>query len=180
MPTTPSLDGLTLAYQIDRTPRPCAAALLIHGYGEHCRRYDDFVCSLNNAGISVLRFDLRGHGRSEGLAGHIESFDDYIADVGAMVMLFERELMTEECPLNRLLLAHSNGGLIATHALATMPSLNRWDAAVFSAPFFGLKLHVPFWKRAFAHGLSRLIPRFRLPTGSNAHLLARSCWLELE
>lgn len=178
MPQIQSKSGeLSLYYRIseatgqqgesrDDAQRP--AALLLHGYGDHCHRYINFVDWLNQLGISVLHFDFRGHGRSEGKRGHVYAFQDYLDDVIVMIDLFERELK----PTRRLLLGHSNGGLVAAHALATLPALNSWDAAVLSSPFFAIKVPVPYWKRALAMNLSRFMPTLQLPTELHADLMS--------
>jgi alpha-beta hydrolase superfamily lysophospholipase len=41
-------------------PRGCVQ--LVHGLGEHARRYDNLAAALNRAGFSVYASDLRGHG----------------------------------------------------------------------------------------------------------------------
>ena len=169
MPKIQSRDGeLSLYYRISEAVAPHSAALLFHGYGDHCHRYIKFVDELNQLGISVLHFDFRGHGRSEGKRGHIDAFQDYLDDVSVMVELFEHELQPER----RLLLGHSNGGLIAAHALANIPELQTWDAAVLSSPFFAIKVKVPYWKRLLALNLSRWIPTLQLPTELHSDVMS--------
>lgn len=45
-----------------------AAVLLVHGYGEHSGRYEPVAQRLTAAGYAATTFDLRGHGRSTGVA----------------------------------------------------------------------------------------------------------------
>lgn len=58
--------------EADRTK---AVVLLVHGLGEHARRYDEQLEFFGNNGYACLAADLPGHGRSEGKRGvwlHVE------------------------------------------------------------------------------------------------------------
>ena len=167
-------DNIKIHYKIDHAQQVKAKALLLHGFGEHIGRYDEFVSTLNRWGISVLRFDFRGHGHSTGLRGHVMRFQDYLADLKCVLELFEKKLISNK----RILLAHSNGALIATHALHHLPNLNTWEAVVFSSPFFALRVKVPWWKHIIAYTLSQFVPRLRLSTGSNSHLLSHDPYIK--
>jgi alpha-beta hydrolase superfamily lysophospholipase len=92
---------------------PGALLVLLHGFAEHCRRYDELSEFLVQRGHVVCRFDARGHGRSSGQRGYIRQHQDYVEDLCAYVRLVhERE------PERQLaLIGHSNGGLIAIRAL---------------------------------------------------------------
>jgi lysophospholipase len=160
---TLSEDKTRLFYKIDHADSAGVSALIIHGFGDHSERYDTFTTYLNELGISVLRFDYRGHGRSEGKKGHILSFEEYIQDLEAAIDIFEESFPDSK----RILLGHSNGALIATHGLALIPKLHTWDAAVLSSPFFAIKVKVPRWKSFLGQKLSRLIPTMQLPTDLN-------------
>ncbi len=175
MPYCITKDNIKLFYKVDHADSAQVSALLLHGFGEHCQRYDDFVHLLNNHSISVLRFDFRGHGLSSGLKGHITSFKDYLEDLSCIGEVFENECKTHQ----KVLLAHSNGALVATQALFHTDQFIHFDAIVLSSPFFGLKVHVPWWKRGLAHGLSQFIPKFRLPTGDHSHLLSHDSQVEI-
>ena len=60
---------------------PKARVLLIHGIGEHSGRHKNTCNTLTSNGYEVVRFDLRGAGRSGGRRQHIEQFTDYVDDV---------------------------------------------------------------------------------------------------
>lgn len=83
---------------------------LIHGVGANLESWDGVAARLAPH-FTVVRFDLRGHGRS----GLIEtcSMDDFVADVGAL--LDELGLATTD------LAGFSLGGLIAQHFAARYP-----------------------------------------------------------
>ena len=60
-------DGLTLYTQRWTPARDVRAiVLLVHGYAEHCGRYDHVAGTFVDQGAAVYAYDQRGHGRSEG------------------------------------------------------------------------------------------------------------------
>ena len=80
-----SFDGIDLyAVMWSSTSQPDAVVAFIHGHGDHCRRYDEWFPLLTARNISVLAFDYRGHGRSEGKRGVIRHYDDLLKDVALL------------------------------------------------------------------------------------------------
>jgi len=139
--------------------------ILVHGFGEHCGRYDHVVTQLAEAGIGVLRFDYRGHGQASGKRGHVMSFDDYLGDLDGAISLVRRRW--PDAP--RFILGHSQGGLITLLYLAERGGDQ--VGAVVTSPFLGFAIKVPAWKALAGRGLSRLIPGFSMPTGLDAGVL---------
>lgn len=165
MESLQSADGTELHFCVDsvadegteeRTRK--GAILLVHGFGEHCGRYDAFVSALNSWGYSCMRFDYRGHGRSQGKRGHVDSYQDYIDDLRCAQAHFKT--LYPQGP--HFLLGHSNGGLISF--LSLQEDQSSWDGVVLSSPFFGFEIKIPLWKRVLGKGMSRLVPQFQLPT----------------
>jgi alpha-beta hydrolase superfamily lysophospholipase len=100
--------GLELYYQHWRpeaTPR--AVLVVVHGYGEHSGRYGNVVDWFVPRGYAVYALDMRGHGRSAGKQGYVESYSEYRADVAAFLDL----VCSEEPDREVFLLGHSQGGL---------------------------------------------------------------------
>ena len=91
-----------------------------------------------------------------------------------MLNVFENKLKLNK----RILLAHSNGALIAMHAIKRLTGCKTGDAVVLSSPFFALQIKIPWWKQALAYTLSYFAPRFRLATGSNTNVLSHKPKLE--
>jgi alpha-beta hydrolase superfamily lysophospholipase len=83
---------------------------LVHGIGEHSGRYGYLVQRLRDARFAVAAFDNRGHGRSEGQRGHIDSWADYREDV----RMFLRYVHASFPSRPVFLYGHSLGALIAT------------------------------------------------------------------
>ena len=109
--------------------RPCGAArgavIVVHGLKDHSARYGAFAERLVASRFAVYAFDLRGHARSAGARAWIESFDEYLRDLDAVV---NRALRRERtAPV--FLFGHGMGGTIAA----------RW-AIERAAPLAGLVL----------------------------------------
>jgi alpha-beta hydrolase superfamily lysophospholipase len=102
-------DGIELAGLALRPDGPPRAALaMVHGLGEHVGRYADLHRALLAAGFAVGAADLRGFGRSPGVRGHVDTWDDYRADAAAIVTLAGS--LAPGRPI--FLFGHSMGGLI--------------------------------------------------------------------
>jgi acylglycerol lipase len=61
------------------------AVLIVHGLKDHSARYGALAERLVATGFSVHAFDLRGHARSAGPRAWVDSFDDYLRDLDAVV-----------------------------------------------------------------------------------------------
>ena len=64
---------------------PKAAIVLIHGYAQHSGWFASAAEMFVSAGFSVFSFDLRGHGRSEGIRCDLVRFTDYVRDIAVFV-----------------------------------------------------------------------------------------------
>ena len=140
-------DGLQLVAEHHRLPNRRARVVVVHGYGEHLRRYEKSVAALAAAGYECHLFDLRGHGRSDGVRGHVARFEDYRNDLGLFIeQTIQRDSAEEGAtrtgrrePL--FLIAHSLGGLIALDFILRRPAV--FDALAVSSPFLSPAFKLP-------------------------------------
>lgn len=147
-----------LRYIVQKPERdPVGSVLIVHGYADHMRRFDRVAEAWVARGLAVTRFDLRGHGASQGRVGHIKEFGGYLRDVDEMLAEAEKHAGKP------VLFGHSLGGLIAFHAALEFPL--RVRGLAMTSPFFGLALAVPAWKRALGSLASKLVPTLSLPSG---------------
>jgi alpha-beta hydrolase superfamily lysophospholipase len=130
--------------------------LITHGQGEHSDCYARVVDALVLFGWTVLAWDWRGHGRSEGARGYAEHFSDYCDDFEMWIQLLQPELQQNDKPV--FMLAHSMGGLIQLKSLAAHPDW-KVTAQILSNPFLGVALSVPTYKQVAAEWLSALLPK---------------------
>jgi lysophospholipase len=135
-----------------------ATIVVVHGLGEHSGRYGHVFDTLNAHGYSCLAIDLRGFGQSGGPRACLHSFEDYLDDVDAGFALAR---CLGEAPA-RLLLGHSMGGLIA--ARYAQERGGNLAGIALSSPGLAILGKVALWKHGLGVVLSRLLPRFSLPT----------------
>lgn len=162
-----SSDGTELYGEWFVPARPRAAVLVMHGYQEHCGRYRELAHVLTQAGLACFTYDMRGHGRAEGQRSYIAGIGDYLDDLDAALVELGR-LVDEISPgvvLPRIIIAHSNGGLILLRAL-TDPTRAPAPlaAAVLSSPFLGLKAKVSPIKQMVGKLAGRWMPTLSLPS----------------
>jgi acylglycerol lipase len=164
--TTP--DGLRLFTRRYTNADPIAEIVLTHGFGEHSGRYNALVEHLTAQHYAVTAYDHRGHGRSEGLKGHIERFGDYVDDLD----LFISRVRTQGHSRRLFVIGHSMGGLIALdYAVA---HADRIDGMVISAPLLGVAAPIPPLKLMTGRIAARWMPRLRLHNGLDPSHLSRS------
>lgn len=154
--TLPSADGLILHGRIWEPPNPRALIVVSHGYGEHGGPYADVAASLvRGADVAFLTFDYRGHGLSPGKRGVVNRYDDLVGDLrGALAWAG-----VHFAELPKVVLGHSNGGLVALCLAAEDAAC---DGLILSNPSLQLAARVPWWKRAAGRVLTRVAPEFTL------------------
>ena len=138
--TLTTADGLTLLLR----EWPCAdgrgTVLIVHGLGEHIGRYAHVAAHLNTWGWSVVGYDQRGHGASEGGRGKLAGDDDLLHDLALVIDAVRAGQTDRTSPL--VLLGHSMGGLVAARFVAggtqprprDFPWYREVDALVLSSP----------------------------------------------
>ena len=156
--------GLRL-YRCELAPergRERALLVLMHGYGEHCRRYDELTGYLVSRGVVVVRMDARGHGRSSGQRGYVRRYAEYVDDLAALVA----SATARHPKLPLFVLGHSNGGLTAARTLQR--GLDGVRGVVLTSPLLGLRARHRPVPDALARALSWALPRLPLPSGLDA------------
>ena len=167
MPSIQSKDGTSIAVYHWKHEQPKAQVILVHGFGEHAMRYDDFARTLVEAGYDVHSYDHRGHGHSSATRGYIDHFGQYLDDFDAVLAHCDASLAGKP----RFVVAHSMGGLVALMEL--IDRRPRWQGLVLSSPFLKVKLKVPAWKLLAAQAASKLYPQLSLPSGLKGNEAAR-------
>ncbi len=128
-----SADGSRLFWRrVTPEGDPRAVLLFVHGLAEHSGRYLHVLDRFARAGFSCWAFDYRCHGQSPGIRVHVQSFDEFVADLQALRELVEGASL--ELPL--FLVGHSQGGLIVLRSALRQPE--GLAGVVVSSPFLGL------------------------------------------
>ncbi len=169
-------DGIGLRLGLWNRRGKKGTVLLFPGRTEYIEKYGITATDLAKAGFATFSIDWRGQGLSDRLApnphaGHIRDFGDYQLDVAAMI----KTANAADLPRPFYLLSHSMGGAIALRALINDLRVN---AAVFSAPMWGIKMSA--FQRMIARPLSwlgcqiGLGPHIAPGTTKNAYVLSES------
>ncbi|MEO0335523.1 MAG: lysophospholipase [Pseudomonadota bacterium] len=137
--------------------------LITHGLAEHSECYDHVAKAIGEMGWSVIGWDLRGHGRSEGKRGYVQKFSDYISDHKQMIEIALKE-KKPETPL--VLLGHSLGGLITLLTSLELPK-DTVQGVALSSPALGYAIQVPAWKDKFARVATKYFPSVTLANELN-------------
>jgi lysophospholipase len=147
-------------YRKKSVTAPTRGLLIVHGQGEHGGRYQHFAHYLQEEYDLIVAPDLRGHGRSEGIRGHVESFDEYLDDALLAWSALEKRLGDSG---SMDWFAHSMGGTVTLRLIQDSPDL-RIRNLMFSSPCVGLSHQVPLVKELAARLLSRVWGNLQLGT----------------
>lgn len=145
---------------------------IVHGQAEQSDRYEHFPHYLNGQVDAVICLDLPGHGKSTGIRGHIENFDDYGK---AILAGFESsiEWMRHKSggKFEAHWLGHSLGGLLVLRTLLKEESLPIKSVTV-SAPLLDLAMPVPKLKAFFGKLVEPLLGSLKLSNELNGNLIS--------
>ena len=146
---------------------PVASVVIVHGWGEHSDRYSNVVEYLMPYGYAIYGFDQRGHGRSPGKRGHINSWGEYREDLRSFI-----NIIRQQHPDGAVFLwGHSLGALIALDYLFHHPE-GLGGAVIGSCPIepAGVaKPHLVLLSRLLSH----IWPSFSLDRRLDATILSR-------
>ena len=150
-------DGFQLKASSTTPDNPKAAALILHGFGEHYGRYDHVCQNLNDIGLATFIYDQRGHGRSQGIRGGVMKWDEYLDDIDLALAKAYEVLGMEPT----VLIAHSMGGLQA--ASYAVNRRHPFKVIVLSSPYLRPGQALPGAKIFMARILSYLAPKLLIP-----------------
>ncbi len=146
---------------------PSAVVVIIHGLGVHSGLFGNIVDHLLPQNYAIYSFDLRGHGRSLGQRGYINSWDEYRGDLDAFLNLIKQQNSGSAC----FVLGNSLGGIVALDYALRFPHRIKGVIAM-GAPLGGIG--VSPLKIAIGKILSQLWPRFSLDTGIELEAATRN------
>ena len=145
-----------------------ASVLIVHGIGEHARRYDHVAAVLNGLGLEVRSFDHRGFGRSGGKRGALPHAGALVDDTGLMFERLAADRRARGDSQPPFILGHSMGGCIVARAVTGGTVTPR--GMVLSSP--GLRTRLSHFEQSGATLLGRLLPNLRLRSRLPMHLLS--------
>jgi len=116
-----------LFYRHWELAEPKAVVIRVHGFGSHSGRSKHVVEFLLERDLNVSSYDQRGHGKSEGIRGYVDAFQEFLDDLHRFVKLSR----IEGTPT--FLLGSSMGGLISL--LYSIKNPRIIEGVIASAPF---------------------------------------------
>ena len=162
-------DGTELFWRSWVPADPRAASLFVHGLAEHSGRYEATARFFAGRGMACYAVDLRGHGQSQGRRVHVDSFDDYRADVdAALALVRERHPGLPLFPVG-----HSMGGLIVILYVLAKPQAV--TGAVVSSPLLAAhpSAEPSSALKAVSRILSSVAPRLLIASNLDTAALSR-------
>jgi acylglycerol lipase len=143
-------------------PSPRAVFLLVHGLGAFSGRWgflSDFFLRNN---ISSYAIELKGFGETEGLKGHVDSFNIYFRDIRSFYEIIKKENSEK----NIFLIGESMGGLISFLLAGLKPDL--FDGLICFSPAFKNRMKFSLAEKIKFFSGMLLYPRkqFKMPFDS--------------
>ena len=134
-----------------------AIVIIVHGLGVHSDIFGNIVEFLVAHNYGVYGFDLRGHGRSPGQRGYINSWSEFREDLQALLEVVKQK--DSQLPL--FLLGQSLGGTIALDY--TLRFRDQLQGLILFSP--ALQVGISPLKIIIGRIVSKLLPDFSLDTG---------------
>ncbi|PJZ58666.1 alpha/beta hydrolase [Leptospira barantonii] len=140
-----------------------------HGIGEHSGRYEFLVEALAGTGTALYLIDSRGHGRSEGKKGAVDSFSDFLSDLDMLIAIAKEKEKVSKVTL----LGHSMGAAISTLYAEEGTNQGNLNSLIISALPIRVKLDLVMKiKKGIAPVIADLLPNLTMPTGLNINHLS--------
>lgn len=161
-----SFDGTDLFFRCysprkrDRRSRTEGLILAVHGFGEHSGRFEELAAIVAEQNLSLVAFDLRGHGKSGPRRGDVDSLGSMVLDL-VFLLNHLRTMFGINSAENFLgIIGQSFGGLLATYAAAALGT--SCPPLLLASPLFRPRQKVPVWKRLVTATVPRIAPIVQL------------------
>ena len=136
---------------------PTYNIIIIHGLGEHSGRYKEFASFFIKKNIGVFSFDLIGHGKSDGLKGHISNIKDFTNNIEDVLIEVRRRYINT--PI--ILFGHSLGGCLALNYLIERKS-KEISLAIISSAWIETEIQIPKYLLIIQRIIHTFFPKIRL------------------
>lgn len=151
-----SRDGLKLFYRYWKPSNEIKSLIIgVHGYAEHSGRYKHVGEFFASNDFAFYMHDLRGHGKSDGERGYVDSFWDFIHDLNEFI-----DYIKGREGIDRVfLLGHSMGGLISI--MYSIKYYSNLYGLITSGAALRTSVKVSKVQEVLMKTLSKIKPRYR-------------------
>lgn len=147
-------EGETIAARGWSPPQTKGVVCIIHGFNEHCGRYQKVAERLAEAGYATLSYDQFGHGKTTGKRGHVPGYDAFLNSVDIIL----QEAETRFPGVKKYLWGHSmGGGIVINYILKRKPHI---AGAIATGPLLKLGFEPPAFKVFLAKMMVNVYPAF--------------------
>ena len=163
-----SQDGLELfVHAFPAQEDPKAVVCIVHGHGEHIERYEHVAAALNQAGYSVIGYDHRGHGQSDGPRGHIPSYELLLDDMTR----FRNEVKEYYPDIPHFVWGHSMGGNIVLNYM--LRNNTELSGVIATGPWLKLAFEPPAIQIFLGKMMDKIKPDYTQESGLDTAALTR-------
>lgn len=149
--TVEGVGGLKILFRSWRpAEKPRATVVIVPGFNAHSGYYEWVADQFVADGLAVYAVDLRGRGNSDGERFYVETFEDYVRDVEAVMTI----VRSREIGPPVFMLGHSAGGVVS--CLYTLD--HQGELAGLICESFAHELPAPDFALAVFKGLSHVAP----------------------
>lgn len=144
-----------------------AVIALVHGFAEHCGRYQHVADFFGRDTYAMVGYDRRGHGKSDGKRGHTTNYEAFLEEIDQLL-----DYVGKRYPGKPVILyGHSMGGnLVLSYMLRRQPKLK---AIIATAPWIRLAFEPSAALVTIGKLTRRLMPAFTQSNQLNAGHLSR-------
>jgi len=140
--------------------KPAAVMAMVHGTPGHGGMMHHYGEGIAPRGTAVYALDLRGHGKSDGPRGYVNSWSEFRADLDALLEM----IRGRHAGLPLFVMGHSMGAVVVLDSVLRAPA--GIDGVIATAAALG-KLSIPSYQFTMARILSRLAPRTGIPVDND-------------
>lgn len=148
--------GLKIYFQFFKPKKYRGVIIYAHDSGEHSGRYIRVIEHFIDKGFAFYGLDHRGHGKSEGKRGHIDSMGDYVHDLWTFINIVRKR----ESDKKHFLLGHSMGGLIGICLVEEHPGLV--DGVIVTSLPLKMRVEISGLRELIGKQLSMCWPKYSL------------------
>ena len=143
--TLSSFDGCAIHYEYYLAEKPMGCLVVVHGFTEFSRKYDELCWYFLQQGYHVFLHDLRGHGMSgrqveDTALAHVDCYEDYARDLEQYISRIVQPV-AGELPVH--IFSHSMGSAIAM--LYLMEQERSIGKVILSSPMVVPVTPLPPW-----------------------------------